>query len=40
VLIVEKKQLNVSFLQIVVDIDIRSSYYCCIVTRRGSKRLL
>jgi len=38
--IVEKKQLNVLFLQIVVDNGIRSGYYCCIVIRKGSKRLL
>ena len=38
--IVEKKQLNVSFLQIVVDNAIGSGYYCCIVIRKGSKRLL
>jgi len=38
--IVEKKQLNVLFLQIVVDIAIGSGYYCCIVIRKSSKRLL
>ena len=38
--IVEKKQLNVLFLQIVVDITIRSGYYYYIVTRKGSKKLL
>jgi hypothetical protein len=38
--IVEKKQLNVLFLQIVVDIGIGSGYYGFIVIRKGSKRLL
>ena len=36
-IIVEKKQLNVLFLQIVVDISIRSGYYCSIVTRKVAK---
>ena len=35
--IVEKKQLNVLFLQIVVDITVRSGYYYYIVTRKSSK---
>ena len=35
--IVGKKQLNVLFLQIVVDISIKSDYYCFIVIRKGSK---
>jgi len=38
--IVEKKQLNVLFLQIVVDIGMGSGYYCFIVIRKSSKRLL
>ena len=38
--IVEKKQLNVLFLQIVVDIGIKSDYYGFIVIRKSSKRLL
>ena len=38
--IVEKKQLNVLFLQIVVDIGMGSGYYCCIVIRKSGKRLL
>ena len=38
--VVEKKQLNVSFLQIVVDIGLGSGYYGFIVIRKGSKRLL
>ena len=37
---VEKKQLNVLFLQIVVDIGIGSGYYGFIVIRKSSKRLL
>jgi len=35
---VEKKQLNVSFLQIVVDIAVKSDYYCVIVIRKSNKR--
>ena len=35
--IVEKKQLNVLFLQIVVDIGIGSGYYGFIVIRKSGK---
>ena len=38
--IVGKKQLNVLFLQIVVDIGAKDDYYCVIVTRKSSKRML
>ena len=38
--IVEKKQLNVLFLQIVVDIGIGSGYYSFIVARKSSKGML
>ena len=38
--VVEKKQLNVLFLQIVVDIGLGSGYYGFIVIRKSSKRLL
>ena len=38
--IVEKKQLNVLFLQIVVDIGIGSGYYSFIVIRKSSKGML
>ena len=38
--IVEKKQLNVLFLQIVVDIALGSGYYGFIVTHKSSKGML
>ncbi len=38
--IVEKKQLNVLFLQIVVDIGLGSGYYGFIVPRNSSKVML
>ena len=38
--IVEKKQLKVLFLQIVVDIGLGSGYYGSIVTHKSSKGML
>ncbi len=37
---VEKKQLNVLFLQIVVDIHAKYDYYWVIVIHKSSKRVL